>query len=86
MDPTTRVSLVQNLLLTKLPVSVGGELASVSRSSVCYEPAGPSDEELECKAVIDRLHMDNTTWGARQMSAQLKMRGHNVGRRMFMIH
>lgn len=76
LDLTTRVSLVQKLLTTKeLPVSVGAELAGVNRSSVYYEPAGPSDEELECKAIIDRLHTDNPTWGARQMSAQLKMGG-----------
>lgn len=82
MDLTTRVSLVQNLLTTKeLPVSVGAELAGVSRSSVYYKPTGPSDEELECKAIIDRLHTDNPTWGARQMSSQLKMRGYSVGRR-----
>ena len=82
LDLTTRVSLVQKLLTNKeLPVSVGAELAGVNRSSVYYEPAGPSDEELECKAIIDRLHTDNSTWGARQMSAQLKMRGHNVGRK-----
>lgn len=62
-------------------MSVGAELAGVSRSSVYYAPAGPSAEELECKAVIDRLHTDNPTWGARQMSAQLKLRGHSVGRR-----
>lgn len=82
MDRTTRVNLVQNLLTTKeLPVSVGAELAGVNRSSIYHKPAGPSDEELECKAIIDRLHTDNPTWGARQMSAQLKMRGHNVGRK-----
>jgi len=33
----------------------------------------------ECE--IDRLHTDNPAWGARQMSSQLKMRGHEVGRR-----
>ncbi len=82
MGLATRISIVQNLLTAKeLPVSVGAELAGVSRSSVYYRPAGPSDEELECKAIIDRLHTDNPTWGARQMSAQLKMRGHDVGRR-----
>lgn len=82
MDLATRVNLVQNLLTTKeIPVSVGAQLAGVSRSCVYYKPVGPSAEELECKAVIDRLHTDNPTWGARQMSAQLKRRGHNVGRR-----
>ncbi len=40
-----------------------------------------SEEELECKAVIDHLHTDNPAWGASQMSAQLKLRGYQVGRR-----
>ena len=35
--------------------------------------------ELECKAIIDHLHTDNPTWGARQMSVQLKNRGYQVG-------
>ena len=39
-----------------------------------------SQEELECKSIIDHLHTDNPTWGARQMSAQLKLRGYQVGR------
>lgn len=82
MDQATRVALVKDLMRTKeLPVSVGAELMSVSRSSVYHRPAGPSDEELECKAIIDRLHTDNPTWGARQMSAQLRQHGYNVGRR-----
>ena len=40
-----------------------------------------SDDELACKEFIDHLHTDNPTWGARQMSAQLKARGYRVGRR-----
>ena len=40
-----------------------------------------SSIELECKAIIDHLHTDNPTWGARQMSAQLKMRGYQIGRK-----
>ena len=34
---------------------------------------------MECKAIIDHLHTDNPTWGARQMSVQLKNRGYQVG-------
>ena len=43
--------------------------------------SGVSDEELACKEIIDHLHTDNPSWGARQMSAQLKARGYHVGRR-----
>ena len=84
MDLTTRVNLVKNHLKNKesnLPVSVVAKLASINRTSIYYKGTPVSDEELECKRIIDRLHTDNPTWGARQMSSQLKQRGYKVGRR-----
>jgi len=81
-DLTTRVNLVRNLSATKeLPVSTGAKLLGINRTSVYYGGIPVSEEELECKAIIDHLHTDNPTWGARQMSAQLKLRGYQVGRR-----
>ena len=81
-DLTTRVNLVRNLSTTKeLPVSTGAKLLGINRTSVYYGGIPVSEEELECKSIIDHLHMDNPTWGARQMSAQLKLRGYHVGRR-----
>ena len=65
----------------EIPVSQGADLLDINRTSVYYESTPVSDEELECKRIIDRLHTDNPAWGARQMSSQLKQRGHNVGRR-----
>lgn len=47
---------------------------------IYYTGTPVSDEELECKRIIDRLHTDNPTWGARQMSSQLKQRGYKTGR------
>ena len=82
MDLTTRVNLVQNLLTTKeIPVSVGARLLDINRTSIYYKGTPVSEEELACKEIIDHLHTDNPTWGARQMSAQLKARGYHVGRR-----
>ena len=82
MDLTTRVNLVQNLLKTKeLPVKTGARLLDINRTSIYYNGTPVSQEELDCKTIIDRLHTDNPAWGARQMSSQLKMRGHKVGRR-----
>ena len=82
MDLTTRVNLVQNLLKTKeLPVKTGAALLDINRTSVYYKGMPISQEELDCKSIIDRLHTDNPAWGARQLSAQLKKRGHQVGRR-----
>lgn len=81
-DPTTRVNLVRNLLTTKeLPTSVGASLLDINRTSIYYKGSPVSDDELACKEIIDHLHTDNPTWGARQMSAQLKARGYRVGRR-----
>lgn len=82
MDPTTRTSLVQNLLKTKeLPVSTGASLLDINRTSIYYSGVPVSQEELDCKEIIDHLHTENPTWGARQMAAQLKARGHHVGRK-----
>lgn len=82
MDQTTRLSLVKSLSKTKeLPVSQGAALLGINRTSIYYELSGPSQLELQIKAVIDQLHTDNPTWGARQMSAQLKSRGFSIGRK-----
>ena len=82
LDLTTRVNLVQNRSTNKeLPVSTGAKLLGINRTSVYYGGIPVSEEELECKSIIDHLHTDNPTWGARQMSAQLKLRGYQVGRR-----
>ena len=79
---TTRVNLVRSLSTTKeLPVSTGAKLLGINRTSVYYGGLPVSQEELECKSIIDHLHTDNPTWGASQMSAQLKLRGYQVGRR-----
>ena len=81
-DLTTRANLVRSLSTTKeLPVSTGAKLLGINRTSVYYGGLPVSQEEWECKSIIDHLHTDNPTWGARQMSAQLKLRGYQVGRR-----
>ncbi len=63
VDLTTRVSIVQNILTTKeLPASVGANLLDINRTSIYYKGQPVSEVELECKAIIDRLHTDNPTW------------------------
>ncbi len=79
---TTRISLVHNLLTTKeIPASFGAKLLDINRTSIYYKGTPVSEEELVCKEIMDHLHTENPTWGARQMSAQLKVRGYHVGRR-----
>ncbi len=81
-DLNTRLNILPNLSKTKeLPVSVGAELLDVNRTSIYYKPKGISEEEIECKNIIDHLHTDNPTWGARQMAAQLRLRGFRIGRK-----
>ena len=53
----------------------------INRTSVYYKGTPISQDELDCKSIIDRLHTDNPACGARQLSAQLKKRGYQVGRR-----
>ena len=65
----------------ELPASVGASLLDINRTSIYYKGSPVSDDELACKEIINHLHTDNPTWGARQMSAQLKARGYRVGRR-----
>ena len=65
----------------EIPASVGAKLLDINRTSIYYKGTPVSEEELSCKEIIDHLHTDNPTWGARQMSAQLKARGYHVGRR-----
>ena len=63
-DQTTRVNLVRNLLTTKeIPASVGAKLLDINRTSIYCKSLPISEEELECKAIIDHLHTDNPTWG-----------------------
>ena len=53
----------------------------INRTSVYYGGMPISEAELACKEIIDRLHTENPTWGARQISDQLKAKGYGVGRK-----
>ena len=54
LDLTTRVNLVQNLLKTKeLPVKTGAALLDINRTSVYYKGTPISQDELDCKSIID---------------------------------
>ena len=54
LDRDTRISILQNLSKTKeVPVSMGAKLLDVNHTTVYYTPVGISNEELECKTIID---------------------------------
>lgn len=65
----------------KISISTAADLLSVNRTSTYYKGTSVTEEELQSKALIDQLHTANPTWGARQMSAQLKLRGYQIGRK-----
>ena len=72
MDLTTKVNLVRSLLTTKeLPAQKGAELLEVNRTSIYYKGTPISEEELACKAIMDRIHTDNPARGARQIKGLL---------------
>ncbi|MFR4457522.1 MAG: hypothetical protein ACLT5U_05945 [Mediterraneibacter gnavus] len=80
LGPDYESKFSRNLLKTKeLPVKTGARLLDINRTSIYYNGTPVSQEELDCKTIIDRLHTDNPAWGARQMSSQLKMREYKVG-------
>lgn len=74
--------MVKDLLISdELPVSTGARLMGINRSSVYYVKSGVSQDELVCKAEIDKIHTENPAWGSRQITKQLKRKNFKVGRR-----
>ena len=61
---------------------VAAGLPGLNRTSIYYKHRNnkSAEEELACKALIDRIHTDNPSWGARQLSKQLRLQGFKAGR------
>ena len=66
----------------KLSVRIAAGLLGLNRTSIYYKHRNnkSAEEELACKALIDRIHTDNPSWGARQLSKQLRLQGFKAGR------
>ncbi|MBO8170219.1 MAG: IS3 family transposase [Thermoanaerobacteraceae bacterium] len=56
-------------------------LLSVSRSSLYYEPKGPSVEEIAIKHRIDEIYTRHPYYGSRRITAQLKREGIKINRK-----
>lgn len=81
LDLIGRVNLLRAQKDSKeLPLSTIAELLDVNRTSAYYKSKDPSETELAIKNSIDKMHTDNPSWGSRQLSAQLKHMGFNIGR------
>ena len=93
MDQDTKTSLLQSLSKSracasgrerekKLSVRIAAVLLGLNRTSIYYKHRNnkSAEEELACRALIDRIHTDNPSWGARQLSKQLRLQGFKAGR------
>jgi putative transposase len=62
-----------------LPLSTQAELLGLSRSSLYYEPRGPSEKEIRLKHRIDAIYTQYPFYGARRIQQQLQREGEVVG-------
>jgi len=63
-----------------LSINTQAKLLNMSRSSVYYLPKPTSAADLELMRQIDELHLEFPFMGARQLSQELRKRGHKAGR------
>ena len=57
------------------------ELLGISRSSLYYQPVGPSDEELAILRLMDEQYLKTPFYGSRRMVAYLAQQGYQVNRK-----
>jgi len=53
-------------------------LLDISRSSLYYQPTAASAQDLELMAMMDRQYLKTPFYGARRMTAWLRIQGHQV--------
>jgi putative transposase len=57
------------------------QLLGLSRSSLYYKPAGPSESDLGVMKLIDRQYLETPFYGVRKLAAWLKSQGQIVNRK-----
>jgi putative transposase len=65
----------------ELALATQAKLLHLARSSLYYQPVGPSDWEVELKHRIDRIYTDYPFYGSRRMAHQLGLDGFAVNRK-----
>jgi putative transposase len=78
-----RVALVDGTR-EELSVATQAELLSLNRSSLYYQPAPPSAEEIALKQRIDEIYTQWPHYGSRRITAQLQREGRDVNRKAVM--
>lgn len=85
LDRSERIALV-DLTGAHLPVTTQAALLGLNRSSLYYEPAGPSERDVAIKHRIDEIYTKCPFYGSRRISAQLKRDGWSVNRKAVQRH
>jgi putative transposase len=67
--------------MRKISISRQCELIGLSRSSLYYEPAEETAENLMYMRLIDEQYMRTPFWGSRNMTWWLNNKGHDVNRK-----
>ena len=57
------------------------QLLGISRSSLYYQPVGPSEEDLTLLRLIDEQYLKTPFYGSRRMRVHLRQRGYSVNRK-----
>ena len=65
----------------RLPVTRQCELLNLNRSTVYYQGAGVSDEDLALMRRIDEMHLQRPFYGSRRLRDWLQDEGYGVGRK-----
>ena len=65
---------------SELPLAIQAELLGFSRSSLYYEPVGPSVKEIAIKHRIDAIYTQHPIYGSRRMTAVLCREGWSISR------
>jgi putative transposase len=64
----------------EIPLTVQAELLSVSRSSLYYQPVGPTEKEVAIKHRIDEIYTAHPYYGSRRITAKLRREGTHISR------
>lgn len=82
LTPHTIVQTYLDKSENEIPLYRQCELLGISKSSLYYQPASLSEEDISLMRLIDKIHTDFPTYGARTMAHQLTRDvGYVVGRK-----
>lgn len=71
---------------SELSLSHQAELLGISRSSLYYQPRGPSEEEVRLKHRIDEIYTKYPFYGSRKIAAHLHREGEVINRKTVQRH